>query len=582
MTANLVAGQAAPPDNTAALGKANEIERQYSGGHSLKRASSAVRSVKKTTRTHPLASNSPETRVKPERRPKKADGRDESAPYVVIGEPCAMVIFGAGGDMMRRLMMPALYNLARTGALPEHFALIGIDHGSGTVESWRADLYATLESFIGDPNASFDIDAIDQAVWNRLAAQMVYIMGDITKPDVYPKIAIALENAQTHQHTCGNAIFYLAVAGSFFATIVNHLAQAKLTEDTGAAYWRRVVIEKPFGHSVTSAKALNQTILQTLREEQIFRIDHFLGKDTVQSIMALRFANGFLEPIWNRDHIDHVQITVAETACIEKRGKFYEMTGALRDMLPNHIFTLLAMVAMEPPTSFSAAAILAKKAEVFACMPAARPEQMVRGQYDTGALGGKAMVAYRRESDVAETSNIETYVAFQSKIENWRWAGVPFYCRTGKRLAARRTEIAIRFKPAPLAAFRDTLIAGLPPNWLVLRIAPNAGISLQFEVKRPGPVVDLAAVKMDFAYADWFPKEPNVGYETLIRDVMIGDQTLFMRADMVEQGWRIVQPVLDAWAVDCRDVPLYASGSDGPAAANELLSRDGRSWRPVI
>jgi len=343
-----------------------------------------------------------------------------------------------------------------------------------------------------------------------------------------------------------------------------------------------VVIEKPFGHSLDSARALNANILRTLGEDQIFRIDHFLGKETVQNIMAFRFANGLFEPIWNRDRIDHVQITAAETVGVEARGNFYEGTGALRDMVPNHLLSLLSMVAMEPPVGFDAASIRAKKAEVFSAMPVVDPAAAVRGQYAAGTVLGKAVKAYRQEPNVAADSDIETYVAMQLEIDNWRWAGVPFYVRTGKHLSVRNTEIAIRFKQAPYAAFQDTPVDTLRPNWLVLRIAPDEGISLQFEVKRRGPVLDLAAVKMDFRYDDWFAKEPNVGYETLIYDVMVGDQTHFMRADMVEQAWRVVQPVLDSWTAEKPDFPNYNSGSSGPEAADELLARDGnRVWRPL-
>src|SRR5579864_6196156 len=502
-------------------------------------------------------------------------------------DPCAMVVFGAGGDMAKRLLIPALYNLSRTKVLPEKFALIGVDLAAGTAESWRDHLYDTLKTFVGNASAEFDIDRIDESAWQRLAEKMCYVQGDLTKPELYEKIQGALGDAERAHGTQGNAIFYLAVADRFFGTAVEQLGRAKLTEqcenkDGSSRFWRRVVIEKPFGHSLDSARQLNGRILRTLHEDQIFRIDHFLGKTTVQSIMAFRFANGLFEPIWNRDRIDHVQITVAETVGVEERGRFYEQTGALRDMVPNHVFTLLSMVAMEPPTGFDAASIRTKKAEVFAAMPAVKPAQAVRGQYGAGMVLGKKVQAYRREPNVAPDSNIETYVAMQLEIDNWRWAGVPFYFRTGKHMSERLTEIAIRFKQAPYSAFQDTAVDTLRPNWLVLRIAPDEGISLQFEVKRRGPVVDLAAVKMDFHYDDWFPKEPNVGYETLIYDVMVGDQTLFMRADMVEQSWRIVQPVLDAWAAERADFPNYDSGCDGPKPADELLAHAAdRTWRPV-
>jgi len=502
-------------------------------------------------------------------------------------DPCAMVVFGAGGDMARRLLIPALYNLSRTHALPAKFALIGVDLAEATAESWCAHLYDMLKTFVGNASGEFDIDQIDEAAWQRLATKMSYVQGDLTKPELYQKIRAALDEAQKSHDTQGNVIFYLAVAGRLFGTVVEQLGDAKLSdqgEDKNGKqrFWRRVVIEKPFGHDLCSARELNARILRTLQEEQIFRIDHFLGKDTVRSIMAFRFANGLFEPIWNRDRIDHVQITVAETVGVEQRGKFYEETGALRDMVPNHVFTLLSMVAMEPPTGFDAAAIRTRKVELLTAMPAVKPPQAVRGQYGDGSVLGKPVKAYRNESNVAKESNVETYVAMQLEIDNWRWAGVPFYFRTGKHMSQRRTEIAIRFKQAPYAVFQNTPVAALRPNWLVLSIAPDEGISLQFEVKRRGPMVDLAAVRMDFHYDDWFPREPNVGYETLLYDVMLGDPTLFMRADMVEQAWRVVQPVLDAWAAQKTQIPAYESGSDGPKAADELLSRDGgRAWRPV-
>ncbi len=514
----------------------------------------------------------------------------ESAPrrQAKPADPCTIVIFGASGDLTKRLVVPALYNLARTNILPENFSLIGVARTKEDTQEWRDHLHTMLESFVGNAAAEFDVSRIDEKVWKTLAEKMSYIDGDITKPEVYKQLHGLLDKAKNDHGTKGNVIFYLAVADRLFGTVVDELGKAKLTDqptdhDGKPKYWRRVVVEKPFGHSLKSARDLNASILRTLDEDQIFRIDHFLGKDTVQSIMAFRFANGLFEPIWNRDRIDHVQITAAETVGVEKRGKFYEQTGALRDMVPNHVFSLLSMVAMEPPTGFDAAAIRSKKAEVLAAMPAVMPDRAVRGQYGAGTVLDKKVKAYRQEPDVAPDSDIETYVAMQLEIDNWRWAGVPFYIRTGKHLAQRNTEIAIRFKQAPYTAFQGTPVDALRSNWLVLRIAPDEGISLQFEVKRPGPIMDLAAVKMDFRYGDWFPKEPNVGYETLLYDVMCGDQTLFMRADMVEQAWRIVQPVLDAWGKDTDDahMPMYESGSEGPGEADALLTNHDRRWRPV-
>ncbi|HVY15298.1 MAG TPA: glucose-6-phosphate dehydrogenase [Rhodopila sp.] len=489
--------------------------------------------------------------------------------------PCAMVIFGAGGDLTKRLLVPALYNLANTGLLPQAFALIGVDIADLDADRWRDSLHEMLESFVGRTSSESRIDHVDEDTWRRLTGQIAYIKGDFEDKATFQTIKSQIEQAHG---TGGNCLFYLAVADRFFGPIATALGEAGLMEEnwdpdgTRPEHWRRIVIEKPFGHDQASARTLNATILRAAEEHQIYRIDHFLGKETVQNIMALRFANGMFEPIWNRDRIDHVQITVAETVGVETRGRFYEKTGALRDMVPNHVFQLLAMVAMEPPGGFDAKAVRTRKSDVFAALRTVSPKDAVRGQYDS----------YRQEKDVAPDSNVETYVAMRLSIDNWRWAGVPFYLRTGKHMSRRITEIAIRFKPAPYAPFEDTNVAALPPNWLLLQIQPDEGIALQFEVKRPGPVVDLAAVQMAFKYADWFPKEPNIGYETLIYDVMIGDQTLFNRADMVEETWRAVAEVLDDWSkTKPASFPNYASGSDGPTDADELLARDGRSWRPI-
>ena len=493
-------------------------------------------------------------------------------------EACAIVIFGAFGDLTKRLVMPAIYNLGREKVLPENIALIGVDLAEGDAAAWVKHLHDMLESFVGNAASEFNVDHIDEDIWAALAKRMDYVRGDMTKPDLYGDIGKALEKAG---FGAGNVIFYFAIADRFFSIVANQLGESGLTKQDAGKYWRRVVVEKPFGHDVASAQALNKSLLQSLAEDQIFRIDHFLGKETVQAIMAFRFANGMFEPIWNRDRIDHVQITAAEVVGVEARGKFYEATGALRDMIPNHLFTLMAMVAMEPPVSFDAKGIRDRKAELFSAMPPLTPEDAVRGQYEAGEVGGKAMQAYRSEPNVSPQSNIETYVAMRVGIDSWRWAGVPFYLRTGKHMSARLTEIAIRFKPAPRATFQGTDVGELSANWLVIRIQPEEGISLQFEVKRPGPDVELATVRMDFAYKDFFAHEPNVGYETLLYDVMIGDATLFNRADMVEDAWRVVQPILDAWGAGGAPA-IYPSGAAGPKEADELLARDGgRHWRPV-
>jgi glucose-6-phosphate 1-dehydrogenase len=502
-------------------------------------------------------------------------------------DPCAIVFFGASGDLISRLVMPALYNLARTGTLPENLVLIGIARHLNSVAEWRDQLHTALQSFVGNAASTFNIDHIDKKIWQDLAARMVYLQGDLTAPDLYARLAETLADAEREHATQGNAIFYLAIAPAQFATVIGQLGAARLTEqptrtDGSPQYWRRVVIEKPFGNSLESARALETDIHRSLQEEHIYRIDHFLGKDAVRNIMAFRFANGLFEPSWNRDRIDHVQITVAETIGVGTRGAFYESTGALRDMVPNHVLSLLAMVAMEPPAGFSANAIHTRKAELMSAVQTVMPAHAVRGQYGAGTVRGKDVPAYRAEPAVAADSQVETYAAMRFDIDNWRWAGVPFYVRTGKHLACRLTEIAISFKQAPYAAFRDTPVTALRPNWLVLRIAPDESISLQFEVNQRGTAAELAAVRMDFRYDDWFPKAPNVGFETLLHDVMVGDSAAFMCAGMVDEAWRIVQPVLDDWQTAGARTPIYNSGGDGPAEAKALFGDNlHRGWRAL-
>jgi glucose-6-phosphate 1-dehydrogenase len=502
----------------------------------------------------------------------------------VVAPPCAMAIFGAAGDLTKRLVVPALYNLVHAKRLPDGFRLVGVDLAAKTVEEWRKDLTDTMQEFVGK-DGEFQIDRLDQAAWRWLAERMSYLQGDLNDPGTYDRIGEHLAELDKTAGSAGNHLFYLAVADRFFSVAVARLAAADLMIER-EGQWRRVVIEKPFGHDLPSAKALNAKIVSVLHEHQIYRIDHFLGKETVQNIMALRFANGLFEPVWNRQHVDHVQITAAETVGIERRGRFYEKTGALRDMVPNHVFQLLAMIAMEPPISFDADEVRTKKAEVIQAIhpfePVQVPNDVVRGQYDIGAVPGRAVRAYRQEPDVASDSNTETYVACKLKIDNWRWAGVPFYLRTGKCLRRRVTEIAIRFHQAPYTLFRGTDVERMYPNWMILRIQPNEGIALEFAAKRPGPTVKLSSVSMDFAYKTYFKIEPNTGYETLLFDCMIGDATLFQRANNIEAGWRAVQPILDVWANNPpRDFPNYAAGGRGPAAADELLARDGRAWRPL-
>jgi glucose-6-phosphate 1-dehydrogenase len=496
-----------------------------------------------------------------------------------VAPPAAMVIFGANGDLTKRLVVPALYNLCRAGKLADNFVLVGVDRNDSDARVWTQGLKEFLATML--QNAPAGNNQIDEKVWARLTAHATFVVGDITQADTYKHLSEVLADLDGQHQLGGNTLFYLAVGDRFFGPIIDELAAAGLTRQEGE-HWRRVIVEKPFGHDLDSAKALNERILKVLDESQVFRMDHFLGKETVQNIMAFRFANGMFEHMWNRDRIDHVQVTAAETVGVEKRGSFYEVTGALRDMVPNHVFQLIAMVAMEPPVSFAADDVRNKKADVFSAMHPVKAENVCRGQYGAGKIGDAEVPGYREEPNVAPDSNTETYVAMKLEIDNWRWAGVPFYVRTGKRLSKRWTEIALRFKAAPYALFKDAPVEELGANWLIIQIQPDEGIRLHFSAKQPGTRMELDTVSMDFKYADWFQQAPANGYETLIFDCLIGDATLFQRADQVEGAWRVVQPALDLWSTrKPSGFPDYAAGSDGPSCSDALLQRDGRAWRKI-
>jgi glucose-6-phosphate 1-dehydrogenase len=493
------------------------------------------------------------------------------------GAPCAMVIFGATGDLTKRKLIPALINLAHEGLLSKQFAIVGFASNDYTTESFRKTL--------GEELPKFASDSIDLKMWDWIAERIYYVRGDFQDPEAFKRLQQQIADAEKQQNTLGNRFFYLAVAPRFFSPIVQQLGAAGMTKEENGK-WARVIVEKPFGHDLESARQLNADLKCVLDEKQIYRIDHYLGKETVQNVMVFRFSNNIIEPLWNRNYVDHVQITASETVGVEHRGGFYETAGALRDMVPNHLFQLLTMTAMEPPISFDADEVRNKQAEVLHAIQPLGPEDVlthaVRGQYGEGTADGQPAAGYRSEPDVASASNTETFVGLKLLIDNWRWAGVPFYLRTGKRLTKRATEIVIQFRRTPFVLFRNTTVKNLETNRLVIHIQPDEGISLSFGAKVPGSVMRLGLVNMDFDYGSYFGAEHSTGYERLLRDCMAGDATLFQRADMVEAGWNVIQPILDVWrALPARVFPNYSAGSWGPAEAEDLLERDGRSWRRI-
>ena len=488
--------------------------------------------------------------------------------HVKPAPPTTLVIFGAMGDLTRRLLMPALTNMTRLGMIGDDFSVLGVGIEPGDDAALRAALSAFRAS------AGAHTSPEQDAAWDRLQARVHYLQGDFTQDAVYGEIA---------SHVSGNAAFYLAVPARFFGEIVDRLASNGLVKEQEGAF-RRIAIEKPFGHDLASAQALNARILAAVSESQVYRIDHFLGKETVQNIMTARFANMMIERVWNADCIAHVQITAAETVDVGTRGAFYDATGALRDMVPNHLFQLLAMVAMEPPASFDAEAVRNEKGKVLKAVrlysPAKARRNGVRGAYTAGRIGDRDVPDFTASPAIAPDSRTETYVALKLMVDTWRWAGVPFYLRTGKAMAIRDTEVVITFKPVPFAQFHRTAAEKLPPNRLIIQIQPDEGLSMDINIKRPGLEVDTAPIALDFRYADRFDIGAMTGYESLIHDLFAGDQTLFQRADAIEAGWAAVQPFLDAWASEGAPDP-YEAGSLGPAAADELLARDDFAWHTL-
>jgi glucose-6-phosphate 1-dehydrogenase len=490
-------------------------------------------------------------------------------------EPCAVVIFGASGDLSRRKLIPALYRLVQERLLPAEFAIIGLGRTPMTDEEFRQKMKESVVEFS-------ESKAVDEEVWQSFAAGMQFLPSDIARPECYAELAKRLEAVDRERGTQGNRLFYLSVAPEFYAEAVKQLGDAGLTEQEEG--WVRVIIEKPFGTSLESARELNNQILKHLDEKQIFRIDHYLGKETVQNLLVFRFANGIFEPMWNRQYIDHVQITNAETVGVEGRGGYYEKSGVVRDMIQNHVFQVLSLVAMEPPASLSAEDVRDEKIKAMHSAREFSSERVrlecVRGQYGAGSIGGKPVPGYREEKDVAPDSATETFAMVTMWFDNWRWSGVPFYIRSGKRLAKRVTEIAIQFRAAPHALFGKAQDE-LAPNQLVIRIQPDEGITLRVAAKVPGQVTRIRDVNMDFRYGASFGVQLAEAYERLILDCILGDSTLYARKDMTERGWELVMPILEEWGAHAgeADFPNYEAGSWGPEASFKLLEQHGRRWR---
>ncbi len=491
-------------------------------------------------------------------------------------EPCVMVIFGATGDLTHRKLLPALYNLALEHPLPAGFSVVGFARRPYSDDVFRQQALESINEYSRQK-------PVNPQVWESFSQGIFYLQSDFHNPGGYEKLAELLNRLDQERGTSGNRIFYLSTPPSQYPEIIQNLGAAGLNRNRKG--WTRIIIEKPFGHDLPSARELNRQVLRVFREEQVYRIDHYLGKETVQNILVFRLANGIFEPVWNRRYVDHVQITVAENIGLEGRVGYYEESGAIRDMIQNHMLQLLTLVAMEPPIAFDGNSVRDEKVKVLHALQPMTGQDVVtntlRGQYGPGWVNGQQVIGYTEEPGVSPTSRTETYVSLKTYIDNWRWAGVPFYLRTGKHLPKRLTEVAIQFKQAPLMLFKRSDAQGkVEPNVLVLRIQPDEGISLKFGAKVPGTDMQIRSVNMDFLYGSSFVRQQPEAYERLILDCMLGDATLFTRKDEVEAAWTFVQGILDAWAKQPREEILtYESGTWGPQAADEFMWREGRRWR---
>jgi glucose-6-phosphate 1-dehydrogenase len=494
-----------------------------------------------------------------------------------VPDPAILVLMGATGDLAHRKVIPALYQLWRTNLLPHEFVIVAIGRREYDDDAFRAEIRASLDQFSR-------IKPVDEAAWHSFAERIMYHRLDFDDAAGFDALSSHLDTIDTEHGTRGNRLFYLATQPSQFAEIVAQLGRVGLDHEKHDGGWRRIVIEKPFGHDLTSAVRLNREVGKVFRESQVYRIDHYLGKETVRNLLVFRFGNGIFEPLWNRRYVDHVQITVAESIGIENRGAFYEETGAVRDVVQNHLLQLVSLVAMEPPATFEADPLRDEKVKVLRAIardPGWTTEDVVRGQYGAGWVAAKPVHGYRQEKDVDPASETETFVAAKLTIDDWRWSGVPFYVRTGKRLPKRATEIAISYREVPHRLFKEARLDP-EPNLLVIRVQPDEGIMLRFGAKVPGLGMDVRSVTMDFTYGSSFSVDSPDAYETLILDALQGDASLFTRADEVEQAWGIVDPIIEAWADGPQpDFPNYEAGTWGPTEADRLIARDGRRWRRI-